>query len=78
MTPLDPKSCFHPPRQVSVNEELDPALVIERLSTENAELRAEVRCGEPSQSAQRMMPVRWEPFVGEALADLRAQLARRQ
>ena len=30
--------------QVHVNEELDPALVIERLSTENAELRAEVRC----------------------------------
>jgi hypothetical protein len=30
--------------QVSVNEELEPALVIERLSTENAELRAELRC----------------------------------
>ena len=32
--------------QVSVNEELDPALVIERLSTEIADLRAEVRCAE--------------------------------
>ena len=27
-----------------MNEELDPALVIERLATENANLRAELRC----------------------------------
>ena len=33
--------------QVSVNEELDPALVIERLSTENSDLRAELRCVVP-------------------------------
>ncbi len=27
-----------------MNEELDPALVIERLSAENSDLRAELRC----------------------------------
>lgn len=31
--------------QVSVNEEVDPELVIQRLSLENRDLKSEIRCG---------------------------------